>query len=523
MPARLYERFKDLQAYVGWTEADAARIKSAATVIDAGIDSLIEDFYAEIQRHPDASRVITGGQAQIKRLMGSLKTWLQESLQGRSDLEYFLRRWRIGLRHAEIGLNPAYTAAAMSRLRNGIVTLLSAANQQSSADFLELVRSFNKLLDLDLSIIQDAYEAEHLKQETLAEHERGEVRFRSLVEAAACMVMILREDETIVYCSPYSQELTGHAAKDVIGKSFSQLFVPKTAQATVSMALASTMVGRAENPYEIPILHCDGSQRWFVWNARRLDDFDGIPAALVVGQDFTERREAQERLLRSERLAGIGQMITGIAHESRNALQRIQSCTEMLELEVENNAEAQRLVCRLQEAQDNLLRLFDEVRSYAAPIQLERESCRIDSIWREAWGSLETVRRGRDANIVENDCDTDLEVSVDRFRIVQIFRNLLENSLAACSDPAVIRIECRDAQLCGKPAIEVMIHDNGPGLSPAARQSVFEPFFTTKTKGTGLGMAIARRIVEAHGGDIRVGNEHSEGAEFLITLLRANR
>ena len=89
MPARLFQRFKDLQAYVGWTDDDAARIKSAAHVIDAGMDALIDDFYAEIQRHPDAARVITGGQAQITRLMASLKDWLRESLKGRSDLDYF--------------------------------------------------------------------------------------------------------------------------------------------------------------------------------------------------------------------------------------------------------------------------------------------------------------------------------------------------------------------------------------------------------------------------------------------------
>ena len=73
MPARLFERFKDLQAYVGWTEVDAARVKSAAHVIDAGMDALIDDFYAEIQRHPDAARVITGGQAQITPLDGELE------------------------------------------------------------------------------------------------------------------------------------------------------------------------------------------------------------------------------------------------------------------------------------------------------------------------------------------------------------------------------------------------------------------------------------------------------------------
>src|SRR6185295_11033837 len=112
---------------------------------------------------------------------------------------------------------PAYTSAAMARLRNGIVCILSEAHSYSDFEFRDLVQSFNKLLDLDLSIIQDAYEAEYLKQETLAEHERGELKFRMLVEAAACMVTILRKDETIVYCNPYSQSITGYSAKEVVG------------------------------------------------------------------------------------------------------------------------------------------------------------------------------------------------------------------------------------------------------------------------------------------------------------------
>jgi signal transduction histidine kinase len=189
-------------------------------------------------------------------------------------------------------------------------------------------------------------------------------------------------------------------------------------------------------------------------------------------------------------------------------------------MEIEENNEAQRLVRRLQEAQDTLVRLFEEVRSYAAPIHLERTSCRADSLWREAWQSLSTLRRDRNATFEEQQGQADLEVFVDRFRMVQVFRNLLENSLAACDDPVVIHIECRNAQLGGQAVLELRVRDNGPGLSPRARQNVFEPFFTTKTKGTGLGMAIARRIVDAHGGHISIGNEHSSGAEFVITLPR---
>jgi PAS domain S-box-containing protein len=347
------------------------------------------------------------------------------------------------------------------------------------------------------------------------------VKFSRLVEAAAGMVVILRGDGTIAYFSPFSAEFTGYHQGEVLGKSFPELFIPDSFNDDVSSTIATTMDGRPVTAYETPILRRDGSQRWVVWNARRLDDYDGSPAVLAVGQDFTERREAQERMLRTERLAGIGQMITGIAHESRNALQRIQSCTEMLELEIGTNDEAGRLLRRLQEAQDNLLRLFDEVRGYAAPIQLETAPARLDSIWREAWDSLEGPRRGRDAVLNANTDRADLNVEVDRFRLVQVFRNLLENALAAGSDPVVIHIECRNAHWHGHPALEVRVRDNGPGLTPAARQNVFEPFFTTKTKGTGLGMPIARRIIEAHGGQIAVGNNNSSGAEFVITLTRA--
>jgi PAS domain S-box-containing protein len=520
MSQRLFERYRDLQAYVGWTADDAARVRAAAEIVDRRIDDLVSDFYAEIQRHPDALRVITGGQAQIERLMVSLRSWLRDSLQGHSDLDYVVRRWNIGLRHAEIGLNPAFTAAAMSRLRNGITRILAAAGTIPAADLPMITQSFNKLLDLDLAIIQDAYEAEFLRCERLAEHERAESKFHRLVEAAAGLVMILRADQTIAYASPQCSELTGHAADEVLDQPFAQLFLDDPSKFKLDAAISATVAGQPINSLELQIRHRDGRHRWFVWNTQRLDELEGHPVVLMVGQDFTERREEQERLLRAERLAGIGQMVTGIAHESRNALQRIQSCTEMLELEIEDKPEGQRLVRRLQEAQDTLLHLFDEVRNFAAPIQLEKEPCHVDSAWREAWSLLESSRRGREAKLVENIDGADLSVTADRFRIVQVFRNLLENSLAACPDPVEIKITCRNAHLHSRPALEITIGDNGPGLSPDARQSVFEPFFTTKTKGTGLGMAIARRIIDAHGGRIAVGNHPSPGAEFRITLMR---
>ena len=105
-----------------------------------------------------------------------------------------------------------------------------------------------------------------------------------------------------------------------------------------------------------------GRERRISWSNKSLKNMAGRTVAMLsVGQDITELNQAQQRALQAERLAGIGQMSTGLAHESRNALQRIQACAEMLELEVEGNGAALDLVRRIKLAQDHMHRLFDEV------------------------------------------------------------------------------------------------------------------------------------------------------------------
>jgi signal transduction histidine kinase len=102
----------------------------------------------------------------------------------------------------------------------------------------------------------------------------------------------------------------------------------------------------------------------------------------------------------------------------------------------------------------------------------------------------------------------------------QVFRNVLENALAACRDPVEVTVTAAADTLDGQPALLVSVRDNGPGLNAEQRKRIFEPFYTTKTKGTGLGMAIAKRIVEAHGGRIAVGPGTGRGAEILLLLPR---
>jgi PAS domain S-box-containing protein len=357
---------------------------------------------------------------------------------------------------------------------------------------------------------------------TLAK-ERSETAFRTLVEAAPCLIAILRADHTVAYFSPFAEELTGYRAAEVLGDNYVTRFLCGDCQAVVRDHLQRVLAGTPVRGFENPIHGHDGSPRWLIWNAQLLPDYEGAPAILMVGQDITALKRAQERTLQAERLAAIGQMMTGLAHESGNALARSQACLEMLAMEVEDRPEALNLVARIQKAQNHLQQLYSEVRNYAAPLKLERQMHSVGSIWRQAWSNLADQRQGRAATLHEHTDNVDLVCQVDPFRLEQVFRNILENALAACKDPVEITVTCSADVLEGQPALRIAVRDNGLGLSAEQRQRIFEPFFTTKTKGTGLGMAIAQRIVEAHGGQIAVGAPTAgPGAEIQLLLPRGN-
>src|SRR5262249_1622810 len=155
--------------------------------------------------------------------------------------------------------------------------------------------------------------------------------------------------------------------------------------------------------------------RWLVWNAEPLSHYEGGPAILAVGQDITSLKQAQEHALQSARLASIGQMVTGLAHESRNALQLIQASLEMLALEVEDRPEALELIASIQAAEDRLHRLFEDIRGYAAPIQLERDTYDLAQVWRNVWEHLTPQRNGRQVVLREHTEGTDLSCAVDLF------------------------------------------------------------------------------------------------------------
>lgn len=231
-----------------------------------------------------------------------------------------------------------------------------------------------------------------------------------------------------------------------------------------------------------------------------------------------ELQERGQRAVEDQRLGAIAQVAAGLSHECRGALQRIGASAEMLEVELEGNPTALKHIARIQQSQMRLRGLLEDIQSYAVLEALDSSPVRISEAWRQAWQLLLPIRQARKTELHEHILAKNLVIEGDRFRLIQVFRNLLENSLAAATDPVRIDILCEDAAVAAMRALRIVVRDNGPGLDADQRRRIFEPFYTTKPTGTGLGMAIAQRIIEAHSGTIAVGVNSSPGAEIIIEL-----
>jgi len=258
-------------------------------------------------------------------------------------------------------------------------------------------------------------------------------------------------------------------------------------------------------------------------------DLDVLGSVAIVLGHSVDHCRLHDGYLRSARLSAIGEMMTGLAHESRNALQRSQANLERLSIRLEHQPDELELIARVQQAQDQLHQLYEQVRNYAAPIVLERQSHDLGDLLTSAWESLEPQREGRSVELHANLDDTmNRRCLVDSLAIERVMCNLLENSLAACTDPVVITVDWAEQPIGEREAMQIICRDNGPGLTHEQRQRAFEPFFTTKAKGTGLGLAISRRSIEAHRGWIDVsansgennGANNESGAAFVIALPR---
>jgi PAS domain S-box-containing protein len=341
------------------------------------------------------------------------------------------------------------------------------------------------------------------------EHKRSEGQLRAMFEHALDGFVIFGPQDVIVDANPAACSLLAIPPEKLVGGSLSSLIVPAETAGTEDAVFAP-----GSQAGERRLRRGDGVEIDVEYQAT----FGFSPGLNLVSlRDVTERKRSEQRALQAERLAAIGETMAALVHESRNALQRSFACLEMLALEVEDRPAAIDLVARTQRAQEQLRQLYEEVRQWAAPIQLQRERCDLAEVWREAWQHVRQVHGAKHVQLKEQvSCGS--ECRVDPLKMEQVFRNIFENALEVSPDHGVVELRCSQCEAGNGSELLIAIEDQGPGLSAEQRARMFEPFFTTKTKGTGLGLAITKRIVQAHFG--RISASSSSGACIEIAIPR---
>jgi two-component system sensor histidine kinase PilS (NtrC family) len=253
------------------------------------------------------------------------------------------------------------------------------------------------------------------------------------------------------------------------------------------------------------------------------DSGDREMGDILIFQDLTRLREMEEHVKRSDRLAAIGKMAAGIAHEIRNPLASISGSIEILKEELGNSTQNQALMGIILREVHRLNSLIADFLLFARPISPGRERIQLNRLIEEI---LQMLGHSPDFNVLirlETEFEDDLYVQGDPNQVRQVFWNLLINAAQAMPKGGMLKVRLRKGSPhallpAGRSYGEVSVIDSGVGIGEEDIGKIFDPFFTTKERGTGLGLSIVHSIVERYGGKIVVQSRKGRGSVFAVFI-----
>ena len=346
---------------------------------------------------------------------------------------------------------------------------------------------------------------------------------RSALEISEAAVVVANGSGKILFANQNVQQWFGYARSEITGQALDGLLPEIRNQDRDSDAHRAPRVSQPTTAMidHVPqrVLCKDGTE--MLVNLTLFSVQEESQQLLLANLVKPDQEKMDHPSLESERLDAVAEMISGLAHKSRNALQRAVACLDLLELDLEANAKQMELSTKIRRSLSDLLENYDEVKRFAQPISLNPEPTHLLPLCREAFEDVvsKSGLSGPLLSIVERDDVNDL-ASVDREKMKEVFRHVLDNAVDGPNARVRIRIDCTSLEMPAQSAVRVSVLDDGVGFSDEALVRAFEPFYTTKQHGTGLGLSICRRMIEAHGGVIRAANPVTGGAQVEIDLPR---
>lgn len=361
----------------------------------------------------------------------------------------------------------------------------------------------------------------HSTHESLAQTRRELLRVRldtdKILQHLTTGVLTIDEAGNVIYLNRAGEEVLELAAADVRGTSCDVALEGRLVP--LHERLVHTLrSGKTETRVELSLRRRNGQPLPVGCTTNVLSDRGTLTGVVAVFQDLSEVREMERRVRRSETLAAVGELAARIAHEFRNGLKPISGSVECLQRELRLHGEDERLMQLIATECDRLNRFVSELLSYSRDPELVPQSFDLGEAMDEVSELAQRDPRRREGTRIRVEGNEHaVHIVGDREQLRQVWLNLVANALEAMEKGGTLTVRTRPGA-GGDVRIEFI--DDGLGIAAEDLPRVGQPFFTTKQSGTGLGIAIAQRIVERHGGHLSLESSLGRGTVARVTLPR---
>jgi len=385
------------------------------------------------------------------------------------------------------------------------------------------------MLAFYLVALLSAYLAEQLRRkeeelkERITDYSQLEKLYEHIVQNVASGLITVNEKGLITSFNRMAEEITGFKLGEVYQKKIADLFpgfIIKESLSSVGLGKewAKIQQGRWETKFQ----RKDGTILTLGFSVSPLKDSnDNEIGTIFIFQDLTKIREMEEDLKRADRLAAIGTMAAGLAHEIRNPLASISGSIEIMKEEMDGSGQSPKLMDIVLREIGRLDSLIADFLLFARPSSPQKNLVHLNKIITDLLQVIKNNPECRPSINFFAKFEEEIYLLGDEQQLKQAFWNLLINALQAMPNGGEINITIRRVYSTdqNEPSqVEIIISDTGMGIAESDLDKIFNPFFTTKEQGTGLGLSIVHRIIEGHGGKITVQSQLNKGTIFRITL-----
>jgi PAS domain S-box-containing protein len=407
----------------------------------------------------------------------------------------------------------ARRVVALSRplsMKGQVIGVLNAEKGPDLPPFSQISLELLSLLSGQLAIAIENVELHQRQQALRAFNE-------DIIQTMTNGLVVVDDTAQVTVLNKAAAILLGYDSTEVLGQ-------PLRDAIPGASALADVIEATLHHPDELPsqhpqnevnVLHRDSNPLPLAVSASTLRDGDGTVTGVVcLFEDLSEAKALEVERRRLDRLAALGEMSAVVAHEIRNPVAGIAAGVEYLSKSIPEGSPHKDDVAMIMGEIDRVNRILEDILSVARPFQLKLSTEAVQDILEHVLHRYQVTIEDRRIHVIRRFASSLPKVRADRERMEQALTNLVLNAVEAMPTGGTLII----GLAAGDRWLTITISDTGPGVPPDIQRRMFEPFFTTKTRGTGLGLAVARRVVEEHGGTIDVASESAKGTTFTIRL-----